>query len=193
MKKIIIILPVLVFFFVSCGKDDKQSLTKEECEKDETKQWNAEANEGKGACETKKTVTKEECEKDATKQWNATANEGKGACEAKVKTSSEIYVDECNKIHDQLRNCYKRSFSSIGPEMQKCDDNHDKSAEELFKKFLKAEQLSEMQARSREIRNPLIGPECRVTTEEWLGCYINIVFNSRQVFCVTPDQINLAK
>ena len=139
-------------------------------------------------------MTKEECEKDETKQWNAEANEGKGVCETKVKTSSEAYVDECNKIHDELMTCYEKSFSLPIKEIQKCDDNHDKSEEALFKKFLKAEQLLEMQARSREIRNPVIGPECKTdTAETFKECHRNSVSKSRQVFCVTPDQINLTK
>lgn len=102
MKKFMVITVVLLAFsFVSCKGVEREirlpaPLTKAECEKDATMQWNAEANEGKGACKAK-IIIKAECEKDKTKQWNAEANEGKGACEDKPK---EAIYTITNKITD---------------------------------------------------------------------------------------------
>ena len=94
MKNFIIIsLAFLVFSVVSCKRNTYRlglPLTKEECAKDETKQWN----EGEGVCEDKQVevMTKEECEKDETKQWNAEANEGEGVCEDKPEEKSILLL-----------------------------------------------------------------------------------------------------
>ncbi len=100
MKKFIIIaVTFLAFSFVSCTGEREINLpvplTKEECEKDKTKQWN----EVEDVCEDEhmKAIRKAECEKDKTKQWNEEANAGKGACEDKPK---EAIYTITNKITD---------------------------------------------------------------------------------------------
>ena len=96
----------MAFSIVNCKRSTYRlglPLTKEECAKDETKQWN----EDKGVCEDKQAevMTKEECEKDETKQWNAEANEGKGACEDKPE--EKVYtitnkIDDVSVVQNQL-------------------------------------------------------------------------------------------